>query len=546
MNIALISTNSSKGGAAMAAQRVYRGIVKQNPKTNYYVCKQQEESHKLNGNFLYNPQIESSIQLDYIQQHRSALSDTLFSMSFYTSKISQLIEENDIINLHWIESCISLNNFEELANSGKPVVWTLHDMKPFTGGCHYSAGCEAYVSGCFNCLQLKEDPMRLTSKVLELKRLLIQGMNITVISPSRWLAEQARKSVVFAEKRIEVIPNGIDHHVLKPMDKKSAKKHFNIDAKKIVILFGADNQGSGRKGYKELKAAIEINKEHLKRLNCVALFFGLNSNDDLALETYDAGYIKSEEELKILYSAADMFVIPSLEDNFPNTILESMACGTPVIGFDTGGIGEIVDYGVGTVVPKGDVRSLADAIVEFASNQSKRETCGKNARVLIENRYTLEIQAQKYLKLFDQLKWRSNSQKIDCDIFTTLDSLAGYLMRKNKKRDQSLLFSQQFSNLYGDIEKLKLDNKKYVVYGAGTFGKLVNFVLSKQIVLVVDRASKMICSTPEHGVVYNPQSLLNIDFDNIVIAVLGREKEIVEYLVHLLKIDEEKIIIFTT
>jgi hypothetical protein len=91
-----------------------------------------------------------------------------------------------------------------------------------------------------------------------------------------------------------------------------------------------------------------------------------------------------------------------------------------------------------------------------------------------------------------------------------------------------------------------LDNKKYVVYGAGTFGKLVNFVLSKQIVLVVDRASKMICSTPEYGVVYNPQSLLNIDFDNIVIAVLGREKEIVEYLVHLLKIDEEKIIIFTT
>jgi glycosyltransferase involved in cell wall biosynthesis len=545
MNIALISTNSSKGGAAMAAQRVYRGIVEQNPKTNYYVCKQQEDSHKLNGNFLYNPQIESLIQLDYIQQHRSALSDTLFSMSFYTSKISQLIEENDIINLHWIESCISLNNFEELANSGKPVVWTLHDMKPFTGGCHYSAGCEAYVSGCFNCLQLKEDPMSLTSKVLDLKRLLIQGMNITVISPSRWLAEQARKSVVFAEKRIEVIPNGIDHHVLKPMDKKSAKKHFNIDAKKIVILFGADNQGSGRKGYKELKAAIEINKEHLKRLNCVALFFGLNSNDDLALETYDAGYIKSEEELKILYSAADMFVIPSLEDNFPNTILESMACGTPVIGFDTGGIGEIVDHSVGTVVPKEDVRALADAIVEFASNQSKRETCGKNARVLIENRYTLEIQAQKYLKLFDQLKWRSNSKKIDCDIFTTLDSLAGYLMRKNKKRDQSLLFSQQFSNLYGDIEKLKLDNKKYVVYGAGTFGKLVNFVLSKQIVLVVDRASKMICSTPEHGVVYNPQSLLNIDFDNIVIAVLGREKEIVEYLVHLLKIDEEKIIIFT-
>lgn len=539
LKVAIFSTEDIHGGAARASARLGYGLLKDNRvDLTYYVKNKKEDVPttkflESNDNMLID--VEQMVQHHYINTNRTDLSNTFFSFSYNGVKLKNL-DSYDILNLHWIEKFISLDNLYELSRVNKPIVWTLHDMKPFTGGCHYSSNCNDFMKNCEECSQLVNDSQNLTSSVLNIKHKIFKDANITIVSPSVWLAEEAKKSLLFKNKRVEVIPNGVDSAVFKPMNKVLAKKELGIGENTIVLTFGVMNHAEKRKGFSELIDVIKLLKEKIKNLNVIALFFGTSCDVDFPIPVVNIGAVCDDKKLSIIYSAADIFILPSLEDNLPNTILESLSCETPVVAFDTGGAKDIINDNNGKIVPKGDVQSLSDEIYNLIIHKDLREQKGKNGRKLIVSKYQLNHQADAYIKLFQELK----NKKFDyvenkLDINSNFDGLVGYTIRERKiDNSRRLDFSKDYNILYNQIDKLKNNNYEYVIYGYGTIGKTTQSLIPEKIVDYVDIANE-----EKH-----PRNLVSMKFDKIIISVLGREDSIIKYLVEELGIKRDIIITF--
>ncbi|MFZ3013990.1 MAG: glycosyltransferase family 4 protein, partial [Nitrospira sp.] len=232
---------------------------------------------------------------------------------------------------------------EELAQLRCPIVWTLHDTWAFTGGCHYVRDCEGYKKHCGYCPQLgsqrKED---YSHSLMRRKDKIFGNLDITVVTPSRWLAEMAKQSSLFADKRIEVIPNGLDTNVFKPIDHLVARQYFNLPQDKAVVLFGAQWVTDPRKGGDLLCDA-------LKQLDqpCTLLLFGegmLSLQGASHISVRRLGSMADDISLAMVYSAADVFVCPSREDNLPNTVAEALACGTPCAAFAINGLTDMIEH----------------------------------------------------------------------------------------------------------------------------------------------------------------------------------------------------------
>jgi glycosyltransferase involved in cell wall biosynthesis len=445
-----------------------------------------------------------------------------------------ILDNFDIINLHWIARFLSLNNLFELSRLNKPLVWTLHDMRAFTGGCHYSADCDKFVSNCENCPQILSDKYSLTTKILQMQKEIFENSNIAVVTPSEWLASEARKSLIFKDKDIHVIPYGVDSSIFKPTDKTRAKKMLKLSEDTIVLTFGVMSHHEKRKGFQELIKAMEILKSKVSSIKIVALFFGANFSDEFPLDIVNIGLIEDDIKLSLIYSAADIFILPSLEDNLPNTILESLSCETPVVAFNTGGAKDIVNDNNGKVVPKGDIHALCDEVFELIKNKELRVKKGKNGRKLILEQYQLKHQAIAYMKLFEHLKQRQFNQKnLDVNINQELDCFVGKVVKELKVEDKkSLEFSRNYNKLYEQIINLRNCSQKYLLYGNGTIGKTIRALIPDKIVGYVDIADK---NNP-------PKNLENMQYDKIIISVLGRENEIKAYLMNELNVSQNKII----
>jgi glycosyltransferase involved in cell wall biosynthesis len=533
MKVAIFCTEDAKGGAARACQRLTYGLVKNDKvNINYFVKhKTEDTNYTLTLESDDNDFIETSIEKFCIKEKRTTVTNTLFSLSYNDSKLPDL-SHFDIVNLHWIEHFISLNNLYELTHLNKPIVWTLHDMKPFTGGCHYSATCEDYKGDCGHCQQLSSDIKKLPRNVLDLKKEILNDANITIVAPSVWLADEAKKSSLFKTKRIEVIPYGIDSSIFKPTDKNIAKKVLGVDENSVVLAFGVMSHAERRKGFEELVQAMNLLKERLNNKKVVALFFGAYSDCHFPIPVINAGYIDNDEKLSLIYSATDIFILPSLEDNLPNTILESLSCATPIIAFDTGGARDIINDSNGTIVPKGDIMALSDAVYKLIENEALRVQKGKNGRQLMLHSYQLHHQASAYLKLFEELKNKCFKYKFSTiDVNSYFDSIFGYVYRYNKTIKE-LQFSRNFNNFFEQVKKLDQD---CVVYGNGTIGKTIQTLIPERVVGWVDIKDEK----------HHPRSLSDMQYDKIIISVLGRENEIATYLINELNVPKEKIVIFS-
>jgi glycosyltransferase involved in cell wall biosynthesis len=539
LKISVFSTSDIDGGAARASARLSYGLLKNNEvSVAYYVKSKKEDIDTtkllIKKDNIYED-IELLIQRNYINTNRTDLTNTLFSFSYSDIKLPKL-DSCDVINIHWIEKFLSIHNLYELTKLNKPIVWTLHDMKPFTGGCHYSAGCDSFINNCKVCPQLIDDSCSLTSKVLDMKREIFENSNITIVTPSVWLGEEVGKSTVFKNKRVEVIPNGVDSTIFKPMDKKLAKNYLGIDENSIVLTFGVMSHAEKRKGFDELIESIKLLKNKITDKNVIALFFGTALNQNFPIPSINIGRIDDDKKLSIVYSAADIFILPSLEDNLPNTILESLSCQTPIVAFDTGGAKDIINDDNGKIVPKGDIKALSDEIYNLIIDKNQREKKGKNGRELILLKYQLQHQADAYIELFKELKnEKFNYIEKKIDVNTIFDSLIGSSIRKHQSADKLLLeFSRNYNKIYTQIIKLKESNLSFVIYGNGTVSKTIQALIPKQIVGYVDMAEK-----DNH-----PKKLLNMKFDKIIISVLGREDSIIKYLVDELEVSKDKIVTF--
>jgi len=335
-------------------------------------------------------------------------SPNLFSIEWVPERVGShpLISSSDIVTLHWI--CRGFLRPESIATFGKPIVWRLSDMWAFTGGCHYSGECVRYQQECGFCPHLGSRRNKdLSHWLWKRKEKSWKPVTITIVTPSRWLSSCARKSSLFRRYRTEVIPNGINVGIFKPIDKLYSRELLGLPKDKKLVLFGAINPlKDERKGYPYLIEALHrlAEKSIHKQLELAVLGTSKpKSNSKLNLPVRYLDYVEDVTRLVSCYSAADVFVAPSKEDNFPSTVLESLACGTPVLAFNIGGMPDLIeDKKNGYLAKPFDTADLSNGIEWIMGDKSRHEGLSQKARQKVEEEFTEDIQAKKYLRLYEE------------------------------------------------------------------------------------------------------------------------------------------------
>jgi len=414
MRILHICTLDS-GGAGKAALRLHLGLKSIGVKSKMLVLHRSSSDNDVieiekKNNFFnrmwseMNKRIISSEINTYNKPH------VYFSTDRSISRLGKhiLIQEADIINLHWISRMVDYSEFFSKTKK-KSIVWTLHDANPFTGGCHCFGDCTKYETGCGACPGLRsEDSNDISRKIVERKKKAYQWGNISVITPSRWLRNCAKKSYLLKESKIEVIPNGVPTSVFFKRNRQDSRGLLNLPQNKILILFGSHYRAEW-KGFKQLVQSLELLAKRIDTDKIAFVIFGVNQSIDPVMKqalfsVYQLGQIQEESLLSHVYSASDILVLPSLEENFPNVMLESMACGTPVVGFNTGGIPDaVIPNKTGLLAERGDVEDLAKKIEWMINHPKERQAMGENARKLVEQEYNLQTHAKRYLKIYEKL-----------------------------------------------------------------------------------------------------------------------------------------------
>jgi glycosyltransferase involved in cell wall biosynthesis len=359
VKITLINTSDAGGGAPAACLRLLKALVSQQVDARLLVQYKKADHEHVKGiadSFFSRLRANFTFFLERIPFMLFHEQDRSVRFAFSTANAGTSIADHpwvvdaDIIHLHWTNSgFLSVHDLRELVNTGKPIVWTLHDAWTFTGGCHYPGTCDHFMHECGNCFYLRDaGPNDISHKGWLRKASLYAGAeNVIFVTCSQWLAGVAKKSSLISDRRIVAIPNPIDIEIFSPRDSVVArqKRGIAIDAK--IILFGAANINDRRKGISYLVEALDALKQYQGTENIEMVIFGKNNQFDvttLPFKVYELNLLTSAEDLAEVYSLADVFVTPSLEDNLPNTIMEALSCGTPVVAFDTGGIPEMVDH----------------------------------------------------------------------------------------------------------------------------------------------------------------------------------------------------------
>jgi glycosyltransferase involved in cell wall biosynthesis len=320
----------------------------------------------------------------------------------------------DVLHLHWVSRLIGNRPFFRDVPKSQPLVWTLHDMNPFTGGCHHAKACENYMRECGRCPELQSsNPNDFSRSIWNRKRNSYERLNpnlVGIVTPSRWLASHATNSSLLSLFSISVIPPGIDTDLFQPRDRSKCRKALNIPEDAHVLLFVAQWLSDKYKGMEILLAAIEKLKANP---NLWLLVVGEGDEfKSLGVKSVFLGSVQDEQLLVNAYGAADLFVLPSMEDNFPNTALEAVACGIPIIGSRVGGIPEVVrDRQTGLLFNRGDAQSLATSAQELLSDGAERRRMSEECRRIAVEEYRLELQSRRYLELYSTLLSSSNKFK---------------------------------------------------------------------------------------------------------------------------------------
>lgn len=419
MKVLLLNTFDAHSGSALAAQRLTQGLKSAGVNASMLV------QQKLSQNpIVLGPQTQfehvagkASRALNNLPlKLRQQSVDSEFSVPWFpwqiipsqvqpVSRAAQI--KPDLVNLHWVN--YNYLQIEEIANFNVPVVWTLHDMWAFTGGCHYSGDCDHYTKLCGSCPQLgSQNDQDLSRWVWKRKAKAWEKLNLTLVTPSVWLAECAKKSSLFKNRRIEVIHNGLNLSLYQPIARHAAREILNLPKDKKLLLFGAVNATqSRRKGFHFLQPALQRLARFNEQDQIDLVVFGANASEDqpdLGFKTHYLGKLNDEKMLALAYAAADVFVAPSLQDNLPNTLVEAIACGTPCVAFKVGGIPDIIGHQQnGYMAYPYQVEDLAQGIAWVLEEPDRYQKLCDRARQTAKQKFTLEKQAQSYLNLFHEV-----------------------------------------------------------------------------------------------------------------------------------------------
>lgn len=419
MKILLINTDDAMGGAAIACLRLLT-VLEQTEGIEVKMLVQEKKRNNLNVSAIANTWLEKKMAFARFVQER------LFFRFYEKSKeirfafspantgidISQhpFVQQADIIHLHWINfGFLSINSLEKLFKLNKPIVWTLHDMWAFTGGCHHSGDCENYQIACGNCIQYIKNPSPkdLSNKVWQGKNAIFNEKFIkktAIVGCSKWLATRAKKSSLLQGFSIKAIPNPIDISLFSPKNKIESRQKLGLPIDKKLVLFVAAKVSVIWKGFSYFQESLEILKQQLSNNQDIELIILGESDEEiikkLPFKSHALGRISDIHQIVSIYSAADVFVTSSIQENLPNTIMEAMACGTPAVGFEVGGIPEMIEHRcTGFLAKYKSAENLAEGInwVLFEANHAKLT---QNAQQKVVENYSQEVVAAKYLDVY--------------------------------------------------------------------------------------------------------------------------------------------------
>lgn len=403
-----LSARDHQGGAARATYRLHRGLRELGVDSQMLVQKKVTEDPKIHG-------CEGSLGVAYdiirrkldrlpVLGYRDRDAD-LFSPAWLPERRKKSINQHnpELIHLHWISG--GFLQPKTIAAFETPILWTLHDMWPFTGGCHYAKSCEKYTDRCGDCPHLdstsEED---LSRSVWSRKHKSWKDMTVTVVAPSRWLANCAEKSSLFTNMPIEVIPNGLDVGSFTPQSSTNIRSRFGLNKESKIICFGAD-WSTERKGTDLLYDALSRIETPVDSVHLVV--FGhadSNSASNIDIPTTYTGFV-DENTLRDIYATADLMIVPSRQEAFGQTASEALASGTPVAAFDATGLQDIVLHKeTGYLAKPFDPADLANGIDWILADRDRRDTLSENAREDAIDRFSVQNIAAQYRELYNQIK----------------------------------------------------------------------------------------------------------------------------------------------
>lgn len=415
MRVLIVNTSEKTGGAAVAAKRLMEALNNNGVKARMLVRDKETDDITVIGldggmrrqwHFLW----ERLCVFFRMHFRRKGLFEIDIANS--GTDITRLREfrEADIVHIHWInQGMLSLGGIRKILSTGKPVVWTMHDFWPCTAICHYPRGCQAYKNHCQRCSYLPRGGSErdIASRVWARKAAIWSEANISFVACSRWLADKARQSALLPGKTIDAIPNPIDSRLFRPIDKAAARRRAELPAEGRLILFVSQRTTDKRKGmdyFIEACHKIVAADPTAADTTAVIVLGGRAEEcaDRLPLKVYPMGYVNDDHRIIDIYNSADVYVLPSLEDNLPNTIMEAMACGVPCVGFKTGGIPEMIDHKkTGYVAEYMSSDDLARGIL-WVLNEADGKSLGESAVHKVATRYSQQSVAMRYIEVYNR------------------------------------------------------------------------------------------------------------------------------------------------
>jgi len=414
MKILIVNETDIQGGAARAAYRLHKSLivegvdsqmlVQSKTTDDYTVIGQESMFKKAIGKL--RPILDNLPLRIYKDRTKVWFSPSWLPFSGIVQKINEI--DPDIVHLHWVNG--GMMRIEEISKINAPIVWSLHDMWPFTGGCHYDNHCGRFKKSCGYCPVLGSEKKRdLSARILSKKNKEYSKIkSLTVVGLSRWIAQCAKSSILFTNRKVVNLPNPINTDVFKPFEQSRALELLGLPKGKKIILFGAMGGTSDqRKGFAKLSRALK----NLESEKIELVIFGScepKKSQGFKQKAHYLGHIHDDVTLCLLYNSADVMIVPSIQENLSNAIMESLACGTPVVGFDIGGNCDMIDHKENGYLAKSyDVMDLSKGINYILDNPDNK-VFANNAREKVMSNFDSKIVSKKFIELYNNILSKSN------------------------------------------------------------------------------------------------------------------------------------------
>ena len=416
MRVLIVNTSEKTGGAALAANRLMEALKNNGAKAMMLVRDKEtdqisvaalSQQWRLRWSFLW----ERWCVFWLLHFRRKHLFDVDIANTGADITKTREFQEADIIHLHWInQGMLSLKGIRRILESGKPVVWTMHDIWPATAICHLTLDCRQFEGQCARCRLLPGGGSKndLSARVWRKKKKMLEGQHISFVACSKWLAGEAQKSGLLQGQSVTSIPNPIDTRIYCPSDRLKARQALGLPQEGRIILFVSQRATNPYKGMQYLIEACHLLAQQYPDMvaNTSVAILGGHAEEltgKLPFPTHALGYINDEHQVVKVYNAADVFVLPSLSENLPNTIMEAMACGIPSVGFRVGGIPEEIDHCQnGYVANYKDAADLAKGI-RWALDEADREEVKKACLMKVARNYSQQSVAKRYMDIYESL-----------------------------------------------------------------------------------------------------------------------------------------------